>query len=188
MLSTFGRLLSAPFFHRPIIVVGASRSGTSVLLQALGRHPLIYALRGEAPFLTSMGGAAHLFEHAHGRKYYMESLKTSKEYLFDQLRRLGFEAAAGPNYGLRRLGADMFSRRESPLGRQYWGAKTFPTEAVARGLISLYPAVKFVYIVRNGADVVQSRTKFEGFRHGVLDDRFSQRVFGAPFRGRRQLQ
>jgi hypothetical protein len=36
---------------------------------------------------------------------------------------------------------------------------------VTQGLLALYPDLRFVYIVRNGCDVVQSRTKFKGFTH-----------------------
>jgi hypothetical protein len=165
MLNALGRLLSARFLKHPILIVGTGRSGTSVLLQAMGRHPAIYALSGEAPFLTSMGGSAYLFEDAENRDYYLDSLKVPKAYLYDQLRRLGFEAAAGPHFGLRRSLKGVLGRSPSPLGRRYWCAKSFPSEPVTRGLLALYPTIRFIYIVRNGCEVVQSRTKFKGFTH-----------------------
>jgi hypothetical protein len=165
MLNALARLLSAPFFAHPIFVVGASRSGTSVLLQALGKHPSIYAFPGEAPFMTSIGGAAFLFQDADNRAYYLDSLKVSKDYLYEQLRRLGFEVAAGPHYGVKRMLKGLVGAGDSPLGRRFWCAKTFPSEKVTQGLLALYPDVRFVYIVRNGCAVVQSRTKFKGFNH-----------------------
>ena len=162
MLDVIGRLLCRPFFEHPILVVGTGRSGTSVLLQALGKHPQIYALPGEAPFLTSIGGAAFLFEHAENRSYYLASIKVTKDYLYDQLRRLGFEVAAGPHYGLKRLFKGLVGAADTPLRRRFWCAKSFPSEKVTDGLLALYPTVRFVYIVRNGCDVVHSRTKFKG--------------------------
>jgi hypothetical protein len=165
MLNAFGRLLCAPFYPRPILVVGTGRSGTSVLHQALGQHPLIYALPGEAPFLTSIGGAAYLFEAGDNSTYYRESLKITKDYLYDQLRRLGYEVAAGRRFGLKGMVKGLLGRGPSPRGRRYWCAKTFPSERVTLGLLALYPELRFVYIVRNGCDVVQSRTRFKGFTH-----------------------
>jgi hypothetical protein len=165
MLNALGRSLSARFFQHPILIVGTGRSGTSVLLQAMGSHPDIYALPGEAPFLTTIGGAAYLFEDAENRSYYLDSLKVTKTYLFGQLRRLGFEVAAGPHFGLKRSLKGIVGRSASPLRRRFWCAKSFPSEPVTRGLLSLYPTIKFIYIVRNGCDVVQSRTKFKGFTH-----------------------
>ncbi len=165
MLDIPGRILSAPFFERPILIVGTGRSGTSVLLQALGHHPKIYALPGEAPFLTSIGGAAHLFEGADNRDYYRDSLKVGRPYLYRQLRRLGFEVAAGPHYGGLRLLKGLIGRAPFPLGRRHWCAKTFPSERVTAGLLAIYPSARFVYIVRDGCDVVHSRTRFKGFSH-----------------------
>jgi hypothetical protein len=165
MLNSIGRLLSSPFYANPIVVVGTGRSGTSVLLQALGKHPEIYALPGEAPFLTSIGGSAFLFENGENRTYYLDSLKVSKDYLFEQLRRLGFEVAAGPWYGLRRMVKGLLGASDTPLRRRFWCAKSFPSQRVTEGLMALYPDIRFVYIVRNGCDVIQSRTKFAGFTH-----------------------
>lgn len=165
MLNTIGCLLSAPFFEHPILVVGTGRSGTSVLLQALGKHPRIYALPGEAPFLTSIGGSVYLFEEGENRGYYLDSLKVTKSYFYQQLRRLGFEVAAGPHCGAKRLVQGIVGRTASPLGRRFWCAKSFPSERVTRGLLALYPTIRFVYIVRNGCEVVQSRTRSKGFTH-----------------------
>lgn len=163
MLNTVGRLLSAAFFEHPIFVVGTGRSGTSVLLQALGHHPRILDMPGEAPFLTTIGNSAYLFEEHEDRKYYNDSIKLQRDYFDHQLRRLGFEVAAGSHYGARLLMKGLLGRGNSPIGRRFWAAKTFPAEEAARGFLKLYPGVKFIYIVRNGCDVVQSMTKYSGF-------------------------
>lgn len=164
MQRLLGKLLTYRCFHHPVFVVGASRSGTSVLLQALGRHPAILSMQGEAPFVTSIGGAVHLFEFSESRDYYQQSLKFPKEYLYQSLRKLCFEYAAGRNYGLKMIIKGLVGRDLSYLKKQYWCAKTFPDHEVAQGMVELYPNVRFVHTVRNGYDVVQSRTKFSGFR------------------------
>ena len=165
MLELLGRTLTGPFYRNPVLIVGTGRSGTSVLLQALGQHPDIYSLPGEAPFLTTIGGSAFLFEEADNAAYYLDAIKVPKTHLFDELRRIGYETAAGRHYGLKRLLKGFAGRAPSPIGRRYWCAKTFPSEKVTKGLLSLYPRARFIYIVRNGCDVVQSRTKFRGFTH-----------------------
>jgi hypothetical protein len=163
MRDILGKNLTRKFFHRPILVVGASRSGTSILLQALGRHPLILTMAGESPFLTSIGGATYLFEFSDNRDYYLASLHAPKDYLYDSLRRLGFETVAGPYYGLKRMLKGLMQSHTMPFGKRFWCVKTFPSKEVARALRVLYPGLRVINIVRNGCDVVQSRTKFSGF-------------------------
>lgn len=165
----FGRLLSASYRDRPIFVVGASRSGTSVLLQALGRHPKILSAPGEAPFLTSIGGAVFSFEFSDNLEYYNHSLVCAKPYLFAQLKRLALETATGEHYGLKTWVKTCLSRR-TLLRPRYWAAKTFPSQRGADSLRQLYPEAQFVYIFRNGLEVVRSMTKFDGFR----DQEFAQ--------------
>lgn len=63
-----GKLLSSAIIGSPIFVVGGSRSGTSVLVQALGKHKLIYSFKGEAPFITDIGGMVHNLEYAPERE------------------------------------------------------------------------------------------------------------------------
>jgi len=160
-----GRIFTRRFFHNPLFVVGASRSGTTVLLQALGKHPYILSMRGEAPFITSAGGAAYLFEFAENKEYYLDSIKISKEFLYDYLRRISFEVVAGKNYGLKMIVEEIIKSDLSFVKKRYWCAKTFPNLTVSKGLMQLYPNTKFIYIIRNGCNVVQSMSKFSGFRH-----------------------
>jgi hypothetical protein len=150
----------------PIFIIGMGRSGTSVLLQALGEHPAILAFPGEAPFLTSIGGEASLFNPALNTRnsdYYCASLKMDRDCFYKTLARLGLETAGGEHYALKEQIKAVW-RRKKWASKHYWSAKTFPSESVAKGLLSVYPNAKFIYIVRNGIDVVHSMTKFHGFR------------------------
>lgn len=164
-----GKVLTKEFFNNPVFIVGSGRSGTSVLLQALGKHPCMLAMIGEAPFITSMGGASYLFEISDNKEYYLESIRVSKDYLFNYLRRISFEIAAGSNYGLKMMVKRLLRGDLSLLRTSHWVAKTFPSYNVSKGLTRLYPNVKFIYIVRNGLDVVQSMSKFSGFRQRDFD-------------------
>jgi hypothetical protein len=96
--------------------------------------------------------------------YYERSVRISRDYIYEQLRRLAFESAFGPGYGLRGLLAQSVKQKLFYPTRRYWCTKTFPGEATARGLMALYPSAKFIWILRNGMSVVHSRTKFPEFR------------------------
>ena len=163
----FGKKLIENCIDNPILIIGMGRSGTSVLLQALGKHPEIIAFPGEAPFLTSIGGNASLFIselNNTNSEYYRSSLKTDIDYFHIALARLGVETAGGKHYALKEYVKALW-REKSFKQKKHWSAKTFPTEIVAKGLLSVYPNAKFIYIVRNGVDVVHSMTKFHGFKN-----------------------
>lgn len=159
-------MLSSSFICNPVFVVGGSRSGTSVLVQAIGKHKQVYSFKGEAPFITDIGGMVHNLEYAPERElaYYKNSLRVSHDYIYENLRRLSYESAFGKYYGLARMVKDMAHGEFNPMAKQFWCAKTFPNENVAKGLTRLYPKGKFILIHRNGIDVVHSRTQFHGFR------------------------
>lgn len=161
-----GKKLTNNCIDNPIFIVGMGRSGTSVLLQAIGKHPKIIAFPGEAPFLTSIGGNASLFDptlNQENADYYRSSLKVDLDYLQAELARIGLEAAGGRHFGIRHYAKTAWHSKNFSI-KNHWSAKTFPSEKVAKGILNVYPNAKFIYIVRNGIEVVHSMTKFHGFR------------------------
>jgi hypothetical protein len=161
-----GRFLSSHFAANPIFVVGGSRSGTIVLLKAIGQHPLILSSPSENPFVMDVARLANELATADERDtyYYQRSLRLSQEQIFDSLRRLIFETSFGPHQGARHLLAQLVTERVNVFRKRYWCTKTFPSETTAQGIQALYPKTHFVWILRNGIDVVHSRTKFPEFR------------------------
>ena len=172
MLDWLGRFASARFINRPIFIVGGSRSGTIVLLKAMGRHARILSTPSEDPFVTDVGGMVHSLEFCSEveKQYYLDTLRISQAYVYDVLRRLALESALGPHYGLRQLVKLAVSNKVNPLTKRYWCTKTFPGNNVAQGLKRLYPEARFIWILRNGVNVVYSRCRFPKFRDQSFED------------------
>lgn len=166
MLNSIGKILSLGLLDNPVFVVGGGRSGTSVLVQALGKHKSIYSFKGEDPFICHLIHVVHVMEFSEARSinYYKESLHISYQYIFKRLKELIYESAFGKNHGLKQMTKDMILGMFNPLTKKYWCAKTFPQADIAAALQRLYPSAKFIYIHRNGIDVVHSRTQFPGFK------------------------
>jgi hypothetical protein len=163
MREVLARLLSQRFVERPVFQVGASRSGTIVLYKALGRHPSILSMPGENPLVDALASLAASFEFGGEAWYFRESVRLDQARLYARLRKLIFETTAGPHMGLKTLSKALLADRVQFASKRSWCVKCFPLEGSAKALSVLYPESKFVYIVRNGIDVVQSRTKFPVF-------------------------
>ena len=166
MLEWLGSAASARFFERPIFIVGGSRSGTIILLQAMGRHGQILSTPSEDPFVTDVGRMAYSLEFSseEDKQYYKETLRIPHSRIYEILRRLILESALGPKYGLKYLVKQSLLHRENVFSKRYWCTKTFPGENTARGLKGLYPEARFIWILRNGTSVVHSRCQFPAFR------------------------
>lgn len=172
MFDWIGRFASRRFIKRPIFIVGGSRSGTIVLLKAMGRHARILSTPSEDPFITDVGGMVHSLEFCSEleKQYYLDTLRISQAYIYDTLSRLALESALGQHYGLKQLIKLAVIHRVNPLGKRYWCTKTFPGKNVAQGLKRLYPDARFIWILRNGVNVVHSRGKFPAFRDLPFQD------------------
>ncbi len=96
-----------------------------------------------------------------------------------KLRRIGFETQWGPACGIENFLSMIRHYGRMFFSKHYWVAKAFPTAEQASGLLWLYPDTKFVYIHRNGIDVVHSMTKFGYFKtktYEALCEFWAQRV------------
>jgi len=166
MLDSLARLVTTRFLERPIFIVGGSRSGTIVLLKAMGKHSQILSTPSEDPFITDIGRMVHSLEYCDEveKKYYQDSLRVSHEYIYENLRRLALESALGPRFGLKQLAKLAMLGKVNLLRKRYWCTKTFPGKIAAEGLVSLYPEARFIWILRNGVNVVYSRCRFPAFR------------------------
>lgn len=160
-----GKILTKRCFHHPIFVIGVGRSGTTALLGSIGKHPQILQMPIEAPFIFRISYIPYLYEFGENRDYLLRCLNVTKEYFYASLRRLCFETSGGKHYGLNALIRSLARGDKFILNKHYWCAKTYPDCQASQGLLSLYPQAKFIYIIRNGCDVVQSRTRFQGFSH-----------------------
>ena len=170
MLGVLGHILAYPYYSNPVFIIGAGRSGTTAITYALGCHPRIFAIENECPFIGHVGRLAHFIEPDQFPEYYLENLFIPKHETIRRIARLCFESCRGKNFGLadslRRLVRADFVLLQS----RRWCAKTFPHHDEFLGLLRLFPKARFLYILRNGIDMVQSRTRFANFKeHGFLD-------------------
>jgi hypothetical protein len=166
MLEWLGKVASKHFIKSPIFIVGGSRSGTIVLLKAMGRHRQILSTPSEDPFITDVGRMIHSLEFGPEveRQYYLDTLRISHDYIYSMLHRLALESALGPHYGLKKLIKLAVINKVNPLVKRYWCTKTFPGKDTAQGMKKLYPEARFIWILRNGVNVVHSRCLFPAFR------------------------
>jgi len=172
MQEMLGKYLSQKYIHRPVFVVGGSRSGTIVLLKALGMHREILSAPTEDPFIADVGNFMRDLEAFpdHKKSYYSRTLRIGPDYIRSVLQRLSLESAMGPDYGIRHLlGHAVNDKRYNIFRKHFWCTKTFPNKNVAGGLLKLYPDAKFIWILRNGVNVVHSRTRFPEFRDLPFD-------------------
>jgi Sulfotransferase family len=162
------------FMDSPVFVVACGRSGSTALCTALGQHPNILMAGPEAPFMHRIAQMAHDYAFGKDSPYYQTSVQLDTFRFRETLKRLCYTSVFGEERGFSyhplRVGwkNSVFFRGR---GIQYWGAKAFLGEEATKGLLWLYPRAKFIYLHRNGLDVVHSMSKFEAFRTLGFDDR-----------------
>lgn len=162
-------LSTAKFLDRPVFVVACGRSGSTALHRGLGQHPQVVMAPKEGPLIDKFADTARAFGTS---RYCERNVMLSSVRLRRQLRELCYTSALGAGLGVgqlvRRDGPRVLKARSS---LHSWGAKVFPDERAAEGLLWLFPEVRFVYLFRNGVDAVQSMSKFGSFVDRSFENR-----------------
>ena len=158
-MSWISRHLTAP----PLFIVGPSRSGTSALLRVFSRHPGIYARpSGEAPIVEPVGRLFHEIRCSRYANYHEAESNLPPEEIGARLRSLVKDWIFGP-VNLRNQVKQLADTRKMRSAK-FWSAKCFPSKTGLEGLSRLFPAARFVFIFRNGYDVVNSRNRYSHFK------------------------
>jgi hypothetical protein len=126
----------------PIFILGAPRSGTSILVWALAQHPELWG-----------GPESNLLHHLFGDG----QIETVFEALHDQhgsswLR----EAGVGRGELLRHLGLGVNALFSSVTEGRRWIDKSLPNTLMADVIAEMFPRASFIHIVRDGRQVVHS--------------------------------
>lgn len=167
---TLGRRLSEYFIDSSCFVVGCGRSGTTALCKALAAHPQILMGKPEAPLHHHIGDIAFEYEYGRIKKYYNYSIKISSDQFWENLRELCFRSVWGDDFGLK-FSLKKLIRGRSKRSVRYWGSKSFPNSTESMGLNWLFPNSKFIYIFRNGIEVVNSMMKFDAFKDLTFEEK-----------------
>jgi Sulfotransferase family len=145
----------------PVFVVGMNGSGTTMLLDCLGRHPQLYAFPEETRLIPYLMSKVDSFGDLR--------IDANFQALWDEVRSLGVfrlsnEGAPVPlpadwRARPRSLAAVLdaqFSYFAAREGKQRWCEKTPQHVQHLLALAELFPAAKFVQVVRDGRDCAAS--------------------------------
>ena len=146
---------------KPIFVVGAQRSGTTMLRLMLNKHPHV-CVPHESGFVVTMARRAASFGDL--------SLRENRARLIDAIAADKFVVAGkliadrgalvdGPATTYAELVDAIFSAYAAARGKRRWGDKT-PDYGQDVGLLwSLFPGCQVIHLVRDGRDVALSLRK-----------------------------
>jgi hypothetical protein len=157
--------------HGPIFIVGAPRSGTTLLRNILNRHPRIavcretefrhYVYRRRAAFgpLSERGNRARAV-----REYLaLDRIRRTSLNLDDLARCLMKEGDSYPAFFSSLLRFYMRAH-----GKQRWGEKTPDHALFAETLLTWYPGATVIHILRDPRDVVASLMDMPSFPNSAF--------------------
>jgi len=156
--------------NRPIFIVGAPRSGTTLLQYMLRSHPNISLPTGESHFMVPLYRNAKKFGDLRKRENIQKVLEAmyaqSANYLdtdlhgiqFD-IERLSTEFAKEQRDTIPKIFEGLLEKNAHGEGKKRWGDKT-PYYVLHMDLIlEMFPSAQFIHIIRDGRDCALSLLK-----------------------------
>lgn len=151
----------------PIFIVGAPRSGTTLLQYMLRAHPALSIPTGEShffiPLMRDEASYGDLSRPENVRRVLEAMYRQSREFLDTDLHGLKFdidtlaaELVADGRRTMRDLISGVFEKNAAGEGKPRWGDKTPYYVLHMPALLNWWPDAQFIHIIRDGRDVAMS--------------------------------
>jgi hypothetical protein len=159
--------LAQPSRTGPIFIVGAPRSGTTMLQYRLRNHPRISLPTGESHFIVSLyrdqGKYGDLARPEDIRRILLAMLAQNRSFLETDLHGLQFdvdaladELHAEGRHTLPAIISGLFEKNARGEGKVRWGDKTPYYVMHLPKLLEWFPDAQIVHLIRDGRDVALS--------------------------------
>lgn len=183
----------------PVFIVGAPRSGTTLLQYMLRAHPALSLPTGESHFFIPLYRTADQYgdlSQADNVRRVLRAMEAqSAEFLHTDLHGLKFDvetlAQAFVDEGrhtMRDIITGLFERNAAGEGKPRWGDKTPYYVLHIPKLLEWWPDAQIIHIVRDGRDVALSmfarRHDFRAYNTYQLARQWEQYVEGGQEQGR----
>lgn len=153
--------------NRPIFIVGAPRSGTTLLQYMLRSHPTISLPTGESHFIIPLYKNANNFGDLSQRenvKLVLQAMADqSAEFLYTDLHGLKFdieeladEFFQDGRQSIRDVITGLFEKNSAGEGKQRWGDKTPYYVLHIPKILEWWPNAQIIHLIRDGRDVALS--------------------------------
>jgi hypothetical protein len=151
----------------PLFIVGAPRSGTTLLQYMLRSHPNISLPTGESHFiiplyrdvekfgsLTEKAGIRRVLEAMYQKN--AEFLDTDLHGIRFDIERLTDELFTEGKHSIADIVAALFEKNALGEGKQRWGDKTPYYVLHMKTLLEMFPTAQFIHLIRDGRDCALS--------------------------------
>lgn len=153
--------------NRPVFIVGAPRSGTTLLQYILRSHPALSLPTGEShffiPLMRNESQYGDLSRPENVRRVLEAMYRQSQEFLDTDLHGIKFDIEALTSdlvadgcQTMRDLISGLFEKNAAGEGKSRWGDKTPYYVLHMPALLAWWPDAQFIHIVRDGRDVALS--------------------------------
>lgn len=153
--------------NNPIFIVGAPRSGTTLLQYMLRSHPNISLPTGESHFMIPLYRNSEKF----GDLTKIENIRTVLEAMYQQSADFLDTDIHGIKFDIDRLTDELYAEGRNTIpdiisavfeknalgeGKQRWGDKTPYYVLHMNTLLQMFPSAQFIHLIRDGRDCALS--------------------------------
>lgn len=168
--------MTIPASRGPVFIVGAPRSGTTLLQYMLRSHTALSLPTGESHFFIPLYRNASQYgdlSQVDNVRRVLQAMETqSAEFLHTDLHGLKFdierlthEFAAEDRHSIRDIISGLFEKNAAGEGKPRWGDKTPYYVLHISKLLEWWPDAQIIHIIRDGRDVALSMfTRRHDFR------------------------